>query len=232
MDFAQNSSEVFITIQNATNISLEYGTYDVYSDQTLISGGKISAPNTISSDSICKSESIFIRLSGSIPPNSLQGKVYVHTYWGESARATCLYSELSYYHGYNPTSSSQWWNVGSDNVLSYSGNIFTQFGGFGLNRANRSASSIYKPIPSDIANQYLYGISGIQFRLKDPSDFSVVYQSYVKGVGWLNASCDGKENVYQHDKPISAFRINLVPKTDRQYLIDYWNRDVGTNHVN
>lgn len=49
--------------------------------------------------------------------------------------------------------------------------------------------------------------------------------------GWLKVSCDGQENSYQHDKPISAFRMNLVPKTEKQYLIDFWNRDIGTNHI-
>lgn len=231
VDLAQNSSEVLIDIKNATNILLEYGTYDDCSSQTLVTSGKITAPNTISSNSICKSESIFIRMSGNVDSNVLQGKVYVYTYWGDGARAVCLFAEQFYYHGYNPSSSSNWWNIGSNNLLNYNSKIFSQFGGVGLNRANRT-SSIFKPIPSDIASQYLYGISGIQFKLKDNSNFSVVYQSYIKEIGWLKCSFDGEENLYQHDKPISSFRINLVPKTEKQYLIDFWNRDVGTNHIN
>lgn len=231
MDLAGNSSEVLIDIKTATNILLEYGTYDDYSRQTLVTSGHITAPNTISSNSICKSESIFIRFSGDIGSNLLQGKAFLHTYWGDNTRGTCLYSENPYYHGYNPTTSSEWWNIGSDNWLRYQKNIFSQFGGRGVNKANRTAS-VFNPIPSDIASQYLFGISGIQFKLKDCSNFSIVYQCYVKDIGWLKTSSDGEENSYQHDKPISSFRINLVPTTEKQYFIDFWNRDIGTNHVN
>lgn len=230
-DFAQNSSDVLVDIKNATNILLEYGTYDDYSKQTIVSSGNISAPKTISSSSICKSEVILMRLSGNIDSTLLQGRAYVYTHWGDGARGICRYSELSYYHGYNPTSSSEWMDIGSSNSLIFNGNIFTQLGGRGLNVSNATSSNIKIPIPTDTAKQYLYGISGIQFQLKNTSNYSVVYQAYVKDVGWLKASCDGQENLYQHNKPISAFRINLVPKTEKQYLIDYWNCDVGTNSI-
>ncbi len=133
----------------------------------------------------------------------------------------CEYSEMSYYHGYN-----EWLNVSTDKLLHYKGTICTQLGGIGLNVANKTASNVKVPIPSDIAQQYLYGISGIQFRLSDTSNFSVIYQAYIKDIGWLKASSDGEENVYNHTKPISAFRINIVPKSEKQYLINYWNRDV------
>lgn len=232
VDFAQNQSEVLVDIQNATNISLEYGTYDDYSKQTIVSNGQISAPETITSNSICKSEVILMRLLGDISPSILQGRAYVYTYWGDSAYSYCRYSELTYYHGYNPNTTSGWLNIGSQNQLMFNGNIFSQLGGRGMNVANAKASNVKTPIPSDIASQYLYGISAIQFQLKDSSDFSVVYQSYIKNVGWLEASSDGEENLYSYNQPISAFRINLVSKTDKQYLIDYWNRDIGTNNVN
>lgn len=231
-DFAQNVSNVLIDIQNATNILLQYGTYDDYSQHTLVTSGKISSPKTISDNSICKSEAIYTRISGNIPTSFLQGRCYLYTHWGDGARGVCRYSELPYYHGSNPTSNSSWFAIGSNNQLIYQGNIFTQLGGVGLNIANATASNIKTPIPSTIASQYLYGISGIQFQLADTSDFSVVYQSYVKDVGWLNVSSDGQENLYAHNKPISAFRMNIVPKTEKQYLIDFWERDFGTNNIN
>ena len=105
---------------------------------------------------------------------------------------------------------SDWWIIGSDHTTTYSNQIFTQFGGYGCNKSN----------------DYLYGISGLQFRLKNSSELSVVYQSYVKDIGWLSSSCDGEENVFQHNKPISSFRLNVIPTTQKQYLIAYWNRDV------
>ncbi len=226
MDYAQNSSEGMIDIKKATNILLEYGTYDAYSGQTIVTGGSISAPNTITSNSICKSEDIYMRLSGDINESILQGRVYLYTYWKDGARGVCKYSELTYYHGYNPTSANEWITMGDSNSLRYQKKIFTQLGGRGLNLENAVASNVLTPIPSDIAKQYLFGISGIQFRLNTSSEFSIVYQAYVKGVGWLSASSDGEENYYRHDKPISAFRMNLVPKSEKQHLINYWNRDV------
>lgn len=231
VDFAGNSSEVLVDIKNATNISLEYGSYDAYSRLTMVSNGMISSPNTISSNSICKIETIFIRLIGDVNSFPLQGKVYDYTYWGEGARSICNYSEYSFYHGYNPTTPSLWWTVGYSNTLSYQKNYYTQFGGIGVNSANKT-SSVYKPIPSEIAKQYLFGISALQFKLKNTTDYSVVYQGYINGIGWLQASSDGEENCYKYDKPFSSFRINLVPKTEKQYLVDFWNRNVGTNSIN
>lgn len=226
-DFAQNHSEVLIDIKNATYLSLQYGTFDDYSSQTVVSAGKVSAPNTITSNSICKSEVILINLSGNISSDLLQGRVYDYTHWGDGARDICRYSEMSYIHGYN-----DWVTVGKNKLMYFNKILFTQMGGRGQNFPNATSANIKIPIPSDIAKQYLYGISGIQFKLKDTSTYSVVYQSYVHGIGWLKASADGQENLYAHNKPISAFRINLVPKSEKQYLINYWNRDVGTNHVN
>lgn len=231
MDFAQNSSEVLIAIKNATAISLEYGSYDACSLYRFSSNGKIPAPNTISSNSICKTEAIFIKLSDTVSSNSLEGKAYVHTYWGEGSSAICHYSNLRYYHGYNPVSSNKWLAISTENIIYWGEKLFSQLGGVGLNKVNSTSADTYTPIPSEVAKQYLYGISGIQFRLKNSSDFSIVYQSYLKDIGWLKASADGEENSYQHDKPISSFRINLVPKSEKQHLINFWNRDVGTNHI-
>lgn len=231
MDWAQNSSEVLVDVKNANNFILTYGTYDDYSKQTIVSGGNISAPETISSGSICKSEALFIRLSGDIASILLQGKSYVYTHWGENARGICRYSKIFYYYGYNPISSTEWFNIGNNNLVMYHKNLFTQLGGVGLNVANATASNIQIPIPSNISKQYLYGISGIQFKLKDNSNYSVVYQAYVKDIGWLKVSCDGQENLYQHNRPISAFRINIVPKTEKQYLIDFWNRNAENNSI-
>lgn len=182
MDKAQNSSEVLINIQKATNILLEYGSRDDYSKMTLVSGGSISAPQTISTNSICKSEAIFVKISGNVEPNFLQGKVYVYTHWGENARGICRYSEIYYYHGYNPTSSTEWFNINSDNLVRYYKMFFTQLGGVGLNITNANASNIKNPIPSNIAKQYLYGISGIQFRLNNNTNYSIIYQAYVKDI--------------------------------------------------
>lgn len=230
VDLAGNSSDVLVDIKKATCIAIDYTTYDDYSNPTFVSNGKVACPNTVSSGSICKSEAIFIGLSGTANPLSLQGKAYVHTYWGNNAQSSCRYSELRFSHGYNPSSTSEWWTIGTDHITWFFGKLVTELGGFGVNLAN-NGGSVSKPIPSNIASQYLYGISSVQFKLKNNPDFSVVYQCYVKDIGWLKASFDGEEHLYRHDKPISSFRINIVPKSEKQYLIDFWNRNVGTNSI-
>lgn len=229
-DFAQNSSEVFLNVKLPTALTLEYGSYDSHSLYQFVSGGNVSAPGTISSNSICKTEAIFIKLSDTLLSNRLEGRAYVHSYWGPGSKMICHYSNLSCYYGYNPTS-NDWFNLSSQNIVYWGEKLFSQLGSVGLNVADSTCATHSNPIPSSIAEQYLYGISGMQFRLQNSSDFSVVYQSYVQGIGWLKASSDGEENYYQHDKPISAFRMNLIPKSEKQYLIDFWNRDVGTAHI-
>lgn len=219
-DYAQNSSSVLVNIKNATNILLDYGTYDNYSKQTLVSCGDVSSPNTINSGSICKTEVIYFRLYGNIEAASLRARSYLYTYWDEGSYGICPYSELKYYYGYNP-----WFNY-PENALFYHDKYHVQLGGVGLNQKNSKNHNTTKgPLPENIANQYLYGISGIQFYLSDVNDYSVVYQCYVNGIGWLRASSDGEENLYAHDKPISSIRINIVPKSEKQYLINYWNSD-------
>ena len=225
VDYAQNSSYALIDIKNATNINLEYGTYDEYSKQTIVSCGEVSAPNTINSGSICKAETIFARIDGGIDLSKLLARCYVYTYWGEGSNGTCAYSELPYSYGYNPSSASEWINYSTSSLMYY-GKRFIQLGGRNLNRKNATNRNTTKGgIPENIAKQYLYGISGVQFKLANASDYSIVYQCYVKDIGWLKASSDGEENLYRHDKPITAIRMNIVPKSEKQYLINYLNVD-------
>ena len=68
-------------------------------------------------------------------------------------------------------------------------------------------------------------------KLKDYSYFSIIYQILVNEVGWVSACSDGQECMYFKDKPMSAFRIALVPKTEKQYVIDTWNKDIGTFNI-
>lgn len=229
-DFAQNSSEILISATKATNISLLYTTYDSYSIFSNSSNGDIAGTNTISSDVTNKTECLLVYLETSSVGLELQGRCFLYTHWGDGSIGICKYSELKYYYGYNPSKNS-WRNVNTDNLAMLNGNFHTQFGGTGINYPNAIDTSGKNPIPTEIANQNLYGISVITFRLTDSSQFSVVYQTYIKNEGWQKTCSDGEESMLQFNKPISGIRINIVPKTDKQYLINYWNRDVGTNNV-
>ena len=71
----------------------------------------------------------------------------------------------------------------------------------------------------------------VKFKLKDTSYYSIVYQIWVKDFGWQKVTSDGEEAVYAHDKPIGGYRMALIPKTEKQYIVDYWNQDIGTNNI-
>ena len=63
--------------------------------------------------------------------------------------------------------------------------------------------------------------------LRDYTDYSIVYQIYVSDVGWLEAVSNGKETMYSKTKPMSAFRVALIPSSERQNQINTWNKDIG-----
>lgn len=86
-------------------------------------------------------------------------------------------------------------------------------------------------IPEDISTQHLFGISALRIKLKDTSYYSIVYQIWVQNQGWLEAKSDDIETKYSYDKPISGYRVSLIPKTEKQYLIDFWNKDIGSDNI-
>ena len=220
-DFAQNPASALISIKKASNIVLEYSAYDAGTNNTyVVTAGSIAGEQVITSNSICKTEALFIRTAGNIDSSSLKGRAFLYTYYGEGSSDNCKLTEYRYYYGYNPQNSWRTVNKDYKTGLNYSTSPFTEFGGTGV---NYSSPSNPNSIPVEIANQYLFGLSGIALSLDDYSEHSIVYQIYVKGAGWLPAKYNGQETMYSFDKPFSAIRINIVPNSQRQYLIDYWN---------
>ena len=207
-----------------------YANYNGYYISQFDSNGKISGKQTIIDNTNYKSEMLIMYLDGNIDKNTLQGRVFDYTYWGKNTTALCDYSEIIYQYGYTP-SASTWYDMRSDHVIRFLGKLSLQFGGQGHNSANNSCLNGNNPIPKEIAIQNLYGLSGIALQLKNCEEYSIVYQVYVPNVGWLKASSDGEETTYSHNKPFSAIRINIVPKSEKQYLINYWNRVMYTDYV-
>lgn len=230
-DFAQNESKLLISIKKANSISLLYSTYDTYSSFSNGNNGNICGKNTILSSSTNKIESLFLRLESSLINLNLQGQIFLFNHWKEGSKGICSYSELTYNYGYNPAPNT-WINVNSDNTLMFNKKIYSQLGGIGLNVPNKKDLSGKNPIPQEVANQNLYGISSLALKFSDSSQFSIVYQMYLKNVGWLQTYSDGEESFSNLSQPMSAIRINIVHKTDKHFLIDYWNKDIGTNNIN
>ena len=230
-DYAGNTSEVYVEVQYAKNIMLYYATHNAgYSINQFHHCGEISGKQTIIDSSYKKSERIITYLEGNIDGSMLNARVFDYTYWGENTTAMCNSSEIKYAYGYNPSSTS-WCDITGQNAIRFLGKIALQLGGYGHNTAGNTSFGNANPIPQEIAKQNLYGLSGIAFQLKNCEEYSIVYQIYVPSVGWLRASCDGEETTYSHDKPFSAIRINIVPKSEKQYLMNYWNRVIYTDYV-
>lgn len=154
----------------------------------------------------------------------IQIKSYSHTYW-ENYKGQLIWAayETPYYAGYNPPGEEYATTAaGRGAAINGIGSIF--LGGI-------STNTLDKNIPKEIAEKDLFGISALTFRLKDYSYYSIVYQIWVNGKGWLEPASNGEETKVAYDKPMGAFRISLIPKTEKQYLIDDWKKDVGTNNM-
>ena len=230
-DYAGNTAEVFVNIQHAKNIMLYYATHNSgYPVNEFNHSGEISGKQAIIDSSSKKSERIITYLDGDIDNHILQGRVFDYTYWGENTSAICKSSEIKYTYGYSP-SPTTWFDISSQNAIHFLGKFTLQLGGYGHNTAGNTCLNQTNPIPQEIAKQNLYGLSGIAFQLKNCEEYSIVYQIYVPSVGWLRASSDGEETTYSHDKPFSAIRINIVPKSEKQHLLNYWNRVIYTDYV-
>lgn len=230
-DYAENSSEIFISIEKASNILIKYCNYNSYPDTSFKVGGKISGKQAIIDKSIKKTEALMVATEGNIDNSFLKSRVFDYNYWGEGSKANCSFLETPYTYGYIP-GNNLWCDMNSNKQLIYFfGTLCLELGGIGQNESGNVAQNVKKPIPENIAKQYLFGLSSVNFSLTSYDDYSIVYQIYIPKIGWLSPKSDGSECTYSYDKPFSAFRMVLVPKSEKQRLISYWNRDIGTNNI-
>ncbi len=227
-DYSGNPTKVFVDIKSASYIDLKYVTYDNYSIFSIVNAGEIAGENTISNMQNSKAESLFIKATTSTQSTILSSKYYLYTYWPNGLRGICNYSENSYFCGNNPPNTSNWIHIGEDNLAIVRGIYYTQLGGCGINFPNKRINNGDR-IPPDIAAKNLFGISSLSLKLSDNySDYSIIYQIYINDIGWINSVCDGEELKYSVTSPFSAIRINIVPKSEKNYLINYWDEDVGS----
>ena len=178
-----------------------------------------------------KTEAIAFRIEGNMESDFVQANAYIHTYWGENSIAKCEESGILYRHGYNPNV-NEFKTMNSADVVNIAGKKYFQLGGTGVNLYRKTDINGNNPIPYNESNQYSFGVAGITLRLKDYSQFAIIYQVYQSQCGWVTAKSNGEECYYKKNLPISAFRITLVPKTEKQYVLDMWNKDVGTKNLN
>ena len=230
-DFAQNTKEIEINISKATNIMITYASHNSAIGWTYGYGNyDVAGAQAVKENPIYKTEALAFRIIGNIPKDFVQINTCIYTHWGEGSKATCGDSGMIYQYGYNP-GKNLFKTMSSDDLVTINGNKYVQFAGTGMNGSQKKDIEGSNRIPFETVYQYNYGISGVTMKLKDESYYSIVYQILVNGQGWLKTCSDGEEAMYQFNKPMSAIRLALVPKTEKNYILDLWNQDVGTNRI-
>ena len=227
-DYAGNTSNVDINITQATYINVVYASHNSCIGWSFGYGNyDIAGKDAIKVNPVYRTEALAFNISGNVDKDFVQANTYIYTYWGEGSNGKCTTSGLIYNYGYNPGKNA-FKSMNSNDLITINSKKYFQFGGSGINGYLNTDANSQNPIPGEVANKYKYGISGITMKLKDYSQYSIIYQILVNGAGWVKTESDGSECTYNHNTPMSAFRIALVPKTEKQYVINQWNKDVGT----
>ena len=230
-DLAGNSTNINVKIDKATNIVMRYGSMSEgpYNNWEFGTGlNEIAGVKAIGFGTKYKIEGISLYWEG-LDKDFIQTRCFIDTYWGEGIQGVCNTYEVVYDYGYNPTT-SEYASLKTGPIIVLDRKATLLLGGRGMNmEGNKGRGGV--AIPKEVADKHLYGISSLNIKLKDSSYYSIVYQAWVDGVGWLEPVSDGEETTYSHDKPIGAYRVSLIPKTEKQYLIDLWKEDVGTNNM-
>lgn len=225
LDYAGNARIIKVNITKATYINLIYASHNSEVGWTYGHGNyDIAGKEAIDRNSILKTEAIAFNFSGNVDNDFIQANSYIYTHWGEGTYGKWQ-DGIQYKYGYNPSQNS-YKSMNSKDLVTIDGKKYFQFGGQAINMAGNTDTNGNNPIPADKAVYYPYGVCGLKMILKDYSYYSIIYQIFVDRVGWINASSDGQECMYSKTKPMSAFRIALVPKSEKQYIIDTWNKDV------
>lgn len=231
IDYAGNKSNVKIIITQATYIKITYASHNSVIGWSFGYGNyDVAGKNAVEINPKYKTEALAFNISGNVEPDFVQAKAYIYTHWGKDTSAICSTSGITYNYGYNPNDSTYKSMISKD-LVTIDGKKYFQLGGGGVNAYPTTDINGRNPIPLEIASQYRYGICGINFRLKDYSQFSVVYQCFIDKVGWIKSCADGEECMYNKVSPISAFRIALIPKSEKQRVLDTWNKDIGTSNM-
>ena len=231
MDFAGNVSKVNIDITKATYINISYASHNSEVGWTCGYGNyDIAGKKAIQENPIYKTEALAFNISGNVDTDFLQARAFVYTHWGEGITGKCRTSGLLYNYGYNPNHDT-YKTMNSEGLVTIEGKKYFQLGGSGINAKQSTGTNGGNPIPDEISRQYHYGISGINLKLKDYSQFSVIYQIFINKVGWISACSDGQDCMYNQKKPMSAFRVALVPKSEKQFVLDTWNKDIGSFNI-
>ncbi len=231
-DYAGNENNISIKIEKADYVDVTYAIHQSNIGWTYgYTNKKIAGKQIYQKDLLLKMESLAFNVKTNLGSDFVRARAFVYTHWGTTSNGKCNTTGLIYSQGYNP-SNSTWKSMNSTDLVTHNGSKYFQFGGGGINQNGGKDANGKNAIPPNIAAICPYGICGINMSLKSYDEFSIVYQVLVEEKGWLDAKSDGQETIYDKKKPISSFRMAVVPKAEKQSLINKWNKDVGTKNMN
>lgn len=226
-DLAGNKTVTTVSVTGATYIQLIYASHNSNVGWTYGYGNyDIAGKTSVLTNSLYKTEALAFNITGNISNDFVKGQAYIYHHWGEGMFGRCKDTNMIYSYGYNPNADS-WKTMSSSDVVTINGKKYFQFGGAGINSDTNTDINGNNPISAEISHEFRYGICGLTLGLKDYTDYSIVYQIYVSEVGWLSATSNGIETMYAKDKPMSAFRVALIPTSEKQNQINTWNKDIG-----
>lgn len=230
-DFAGNLAMIPINITQATYLKIIYASHNSEVGWSFGYGNyDIAGKKAIEKNAIYKTEALAFSVSGNVDKDFVQANAYVYSYWGEGSIAKCLTYGNIYKYGYNP-SQNTFKSMMSNDLINLNGSKYFQFGGSGINKCTNTDINGNNPISWDTHGKYKFGISGLKLKLKEYSQYSIVYQILQESVGWIQTRSNGEVCMYKNDLPISAFRMAVVPKSEKQYVINMWDKDIGTKNI-
>lgn len=231
IDYAGNLGSVKVNVTQATYINLIYASHNSSIGWTFGYGNyDVAGAKSVKDNPIYKTEALAFNVEGNIEKDFVQASSYIYTHWGEGSYAKCNTSNVIYNYGYNPQNGG-FKSMASNDLVDINGKKYFQLGGSGINSDMKTDINGNNAISTEVAGQYRYGLCGIKMKLKDYSQYSIIYQILISETGWIRACSDGEECLYNNKKPMSAFRVSLVPKSEKQYVLNTWNKDVGTMKV-
>ena len=237
MDYAENKSKVEVNVTNATYIIFEYAAHNSNIGWTYGLGNyDIAGKKAVQTSPILKIEALAFRITGKADSNFVKFRGYVNSYWNNlSDYGKCKNTGYKYRLREAPDASgTSYYTMSSPNLSTINNKKYIQFGGAGINMIGNTDYNGKNPIPYDAIQgktPFPYGISGLEVKLKDYTELSVVYQILVYGKGWLKTCTNGEMATAGYNLPMSAIRAAIIPNSEVKSLVELWNKDVGTYKV-
>ena len=231
-DLAGNTSIVYIQVQDAEYIKLEYCSYSSDIGWKMdYQSSQIAGKEAVLRNIKYKIEAILFTLSGGVEKDFISAGGYINDYWTDTW-GKCTTTGIRYRGGFNPPLTAGWRNLLSEEVTQINGKTYFEIGGSGMNEKGVTNEDGEEPIPESEASLYKYGISKIRLKLKSTEKYSIIYQVLNENTGWTKTTQNGSLTTGNLSNPMSAFRIAVVPNEEIDYILEYWNKKEGTFDIN